>query len=45
MRILSRGYQGIALGYDLGYNDTTKYRIQSGFTTVNTSGEKNSGEL
>jgi len=22
MRVLSRGYQGIALGYDLGYNDT-----------------------
>ena len=22
MRILSRGYPGIALGYDLGYNDT-----------------------
>ena len=22
MRVLSRGYQGIALGYDLGYDDT-----------------------
>ena len=29
MRVLSRGYQGIVLGYDLQYNDTTKlkYRI------------------